>query len=197
MTTYILTGGNDRATPAFGLRLAKVVKQRIFHPIHILNCWFGTPREDWERLHAQRTAWFQDCLGLSTTVTLAFPDRFASQVVTANVVCIEGGDDTLLAYYLNQFRNLQQLFEGKIIIASSAGADYLATSYWAVDWREPRYGSKLLPVNIIVHYDSPFGINDPRGPIDWVKAEAELQQWIGPQETITPLREGELVVVEA
>lgn len=197
MTTYILTGGNDRATPGCGERLRTAVRGKITEPARILSCLFAIPREDWERQVAGRETWFKQVFGDDTSMTLAFPQEFVRQAREHNIVYIHGGDDALLGHYLNHTPNITELFAGKVVVGSSAGANWLSRAYYMVDWRGVYRGSGIVPLNIMVHYESAYGKDDPRGPIDWAKARAELQAFIGAEQTITPLREGEFVVVEA
>jgi hypothetical protein len=198
MTTYILVGGGDRKSTEYGKNLAAEVYKR--HPtstLHVLSCYFAEPREDWETKFAQRQEWFRQVFGEEAVIKLAFPDTFREQVKQADVIYIHGGDDTLLSYYLNQYGKISEMFAGKVVVGSSAGADWLSASFWTCDWRQTREGAGLVSLNIIVHYGSNFGSSDPRGVIDWERAEAELRAQLKPGGQITRLPEGEFVVFES
>ena len=196
-TKYILAGGNDRESYDYGKALAAEVFKTCTPPLRVVSCAFASPREDWEAKFSVRQEWFKQAFGGKTKVVMAFPDNFREQVREADVVYFHGGDDDLIAYRLSQFDKLSELFAGKVVAGSSAGADWLSAGFWTCDWRAVRQGSGLTPLNIIPHYESAtYGQDDPRGPIDWGKAKEQLQIAIGPDQKVTPLREGEFISIE-
>lgn len=198
MTTYILTGGNDRRSAGYTERLSEQAHKYLSRPrLHILSCMFAAPREDWEMKFQERSYWFRQVFGKDVHVEMAMPDVFAEQLKAVDVVYIHGGDDVLLAHYMDAFPTVSKMFEGKVVIGSSAGANWLSRMYWTCDWRGVRQGSGITDLNIIPHYESlTYGKDDPRGPINWQDSAAELRAAIGEHKEITLLREGELVVVE-
>lgn len=197
MTKYILVGGADRKYPTYTQALRAEIAKTLPGPLKVLSCFFAEPREVWEEKFALRERWFKESLGEATSITLAFPDTFRSQVKAADIIYLHGGDDVLLAHYLDDVSDLAGLWDGKIVIGSSAGANYLAKSYWTCDWRQVGKGGGLVDLNVIPHFDSEeYGTQDPRGPIDWTAARQELQTSLGPDGQVTLLREGEFVVVE-
>lgn len=198
VTKYILAGGGDyKNTQTFSPRLAAEVRKQITGPVKVLSCLFAEPREVWEAKFAKREPWFRQMFGDDTSVELAFPDVFSEQVSKADVVYLHGGDDALLGHYLDQVKDIRGLFADKIVVGSSAGANWLSSACWTCDWRAVRHGAGLVPLNIIVHYGSDFGEHDPRGPIDWQSAETDFQAVLETGAQITRLPEGEFVVFEA
>lgn len=193
-TRFILAGGNDRATKQYWQELAKATPHT--KPLHVLSCMFARDDTRWEKLFEEFREFFKIAFGNDVVLELASQDRLSEQIKAADVVYLHGGSDgeelkrTLLAV-----PGLQQQFEDKIVIGSSAGAQFLSTKFWSVGKREVREGAGLTPLNIIVHYGSDFGSDDPRGPIDWQRAEQELQKGIG-DENVTRLLEGKFVVYE-
>lgn len=197
MIKYILAGGNDRESENYGQALAAEIFKTHPKPVHILSCAFASPREEWEVKFNVREQWFKRAFGSKTQVAMASPGTFRRQVNEADVIYLHGGDEDLIAYRMRRFQNLTDLFAGKIIVGSSAGAGWLANTFWTCDWREVRQGSGLAPLNIIPHYgSSTYGKDDPRGPIDWQKANQALQAAIGSVQVVTPLHEGQFTVVE-
>jgi hypothetical protein len=196
MTRYILAGGADRHAPDYPAALEAAVGT-MSQPPRILSCLFAVPREDWEEKLSQFVAFFKGVFGEATVCTLAFPDTFYEQAAAADIIYIHGGDDALLAHYMESYPDLTtRLFKDKIVVGSSAGASFLSSSYWTCDWRAVRKGSGITPFNVVVHYESDFGATDPRGPIDWQQARAELQAHVG-AEAVTPLAEGAVVAYDA
>ncbi|HSX31008.1 MAG TPA: Type 1 glutamine amidotransferase-like domain-containing protein [Candidatus Saccharimonadales bacterium] len=197
MTKYILVGGADRASPNYLHDLKAEIAKTIHGPLRVLSCFFAEPREVWEEKFKVRIAWFRSGLGDKTHLDLAFPDSFEQQVQASDVIYLHGGDDVLLAHYLDNIPDLAKLWDGKVIVGSSAGANYLARYYWTCDWRQARQGRGLTDLNVIPHFESlQYGKLDPRGPIDWAAARHELQTLVEPGGHVTPLREGQFVAVE-
>jgi hypothetical protein len=72
----------------------------------------------------------------------------------------------------------------------------LATHFWTCDWRLCLDGLGILPIKFIPHYESDFGADDPRGPIDWQKAYDELAVYGDTSLPIHALTESEFIVLE-
>lgn len=193
-TKYILAGGNDRASSKYWDELSKAIGELTSQ--RVLSCFFAQPREDWEAKFDGFDSFFKLAFGDNLIRELAFPEKFIEQVSEADIVYLHGGDDELLAHYMDNYQGLAEMFSGKVIIGSSAGADFLSKQYWTCDWRQARTGSGLTSLNIIVHYGSDYGKDDPRGPIDWADVEASFAKKLAPDESITQLPEGTFVVFE-
>ncbi len=193
-TRYILAGGNDRSTKTYWENLAKVIEHD--KPLRVLSCMFAREPERWKDLHQEFNKFFKLAFGEKMTSELADPKYFREQISIADVVYLHGGDTKRLKELLAPFKNLQKMFEGKTVIGSSAGAQFLSRQYWSCGTRKTGTGSGLTPINTIVHYGSDFGSDEPRGPIDWEKAEQALQSVVG-NEKVTRLPEGQFVKVEA
>jgi len=58
-------------------------------------------------------------------------------------------------------------------------------------------GLGILPIRFIAHFNSNYGTSDPRGPIDWNEAYAQLEKYGDITLPIIALEEGEFVVFEA
>ena len=79
---------------------------------------------------------------------------FVSQVEKADVVFLEGGDTNRMLTTLRGCLDLKELFIGKTIIGSSAGAyalGALGTSHGEIHARK---GLGVLPLRIVCHYKS-------------------------------------------
>jgi hypothetical protein len=196
MTRYILAGGADKKYPAYARALVAEIRKTASGPVKVLACMFAKPREEWEIKFPVWQQWWNEALGPETQLELAFPDVFAEQIKRADVVYLCGGDDALLAAYLEKIADLTELWKDKIVIGSSAGAGYLAKSYWTCDWRQVRSGSEITDFHIIPHFESEeYGKDDPRGPIDWQAALRDLQATLPKGGQVTVLHESEFVVV--
>jgi hypothetical protein len=194
MTRYILAGGGDLRSPTYISDLSKVLASEQ-RPLNILNCMFARPREEWEEAFGQWQPYMAYYFGADTRPVLADPYKFEEQLASADVVYLHGGDDVLLAHYLERYKHLAKRFRGKTIIGSSAGATFLCTYGWTCDWRKVWKGSGIVKARVIVHYESNFGANNPRGPIDWEAAKQALE----PYDHKLPmhcLHEGEFTIIE-
>ena len=196
MTKYILNSGGlkDKTEKAriFNLEIIKNLGPKP----RILFCHFAQPRESWEekfQLYSQR---FLDSMpsDIQAEVALAFPDKFVDQVKNSDAIIIHGGDDDLLLARLKQY-NLPALWAGKVVAGSSAGSDALVKYFWTCDWRQVKEGLGILPLKFIPHYQSDYGIDSPRGPIDWKKAYQELDNY-GEKLPIHTPPEGDYVIIE-
>jgi len=199
MTTYILVGGYDsKMTDEWSAKMRNTVLEKINgDKPRILSVPFASLREDWEwKFRDRRMPAFERLYGKDFQAKLAYPDTFREDAKWANVVFLHGGDTTLLAHYLNKFDNLHELFADKVVIGSSAGAEYLAAFGYELDWRRAHVGSSrgFVQAAILVHYRSDYSENDPRGPIDWIKVEQELRA--ATDLPVYLLREGEFEVFE-
>jgi hypothetical protein len=126
---------------------------------------------------------------------LAIPQGFETQCAKADVIYFHGGDDYLLQYWMRHY-NLANLFKDKTVGTNSASSNMLATHFWTCDWRQCMDGLGVLRIKFIPHYQSDFGKDDPRGPIEWQKAYAELTAYGDSNLEIHALQEGEFIVID-
>ena len=128
-------------------------------------------------------------------LTLADPSTFEEQVRDSDAIYIHGGDDHLITYWLQKF-NIPELWDGKVVATNSAGSDVLSTHFWTCDWRKLMDGLAILPIKVIPHFDSDYGADDPRGPVNWELAKRELEKYGNTELPVYALPEGEFIVIE-
>lgn len=156
MTKYILHGGYTRvdneSNRAFFTELVKDVPSGGT----VLLVYFASePGDDIEqRFNNHR----KQILNLIKDKTLNFEqadtENFISQLRKAQAVYFNGGDTNILLRSLSRYSNLINLFKGKTIAGSSAGA-YALVSYGTAHSEEHvRKGLGALPVRVICHYKS-------------------------------------------
>lgn len=197
MTKYILhaggiTNSKDNGAAFFG----EVIKGLGDNP-KILFCFFAQPRERWDEKFNGYSQGFIKRVNknIKPSFDLAMPDTFESQIKECGAIMIQGGDDYLLRYWLNQF-DIPKIWEGKVVSGSSAGSDSLSAHFWTGDWRECMDGLGIVPVKFIPHFKSEYGSDDPRGPINWDRAYKELENYGNKSLPIHALKEGEFIVFE-
>lgn len=197
MTKYILNSGGLGDNPKKANLFYNEMLKDLGSKPKILFCFFARPREDWEKTFDKYKSNFLELIekDLEPIIELAFPDKFIKQVNNNDVIIIFGGDDILIQYWLKQY-DLPKLWEGKVVAGSSAGSNALVNSSWTCDWRKCIDGLNILPIKFIPHYNSDFGIDDPRGEIDWEKAYKEISEYGDKSFKIYALEEGDFVVIE-
>lgn len=195
MTTYILAGGNDKENIQFGAKLARTVGELISvpRPLRILSCPFATEPSIWEQKFAGRATWLRS-LFPGAVVEQAVPETLIEQIKHADVVYFHGGAARILLDFMATVPDLEPYFEGKVVIGSSAGADYLSKAFYTCVDRRPMRGRGIVAKNIMPHYLSTGFDSDEAGPLDWSAAEHELREFVN-GEPIVPITEGDFVVV--
>lgn len=88
------------------------------------------------------------------TFTKADQDNFIHQVQKADAVFLQGGDTNRLISALEKYSDLSELFKGKTIIGSSAGAYALAVLCTSHSEAVVRKGLGILPLRVVCHYQS-------------------------------------------
>lgn len=197
MTKYVLNSGGWRNNPELAKKFFAEVAKGLGSAPRLLLCCFAQPREDWEE---RFVAYSKDIhtffpQGIFPVITLAFPETFVEQMKVTDILYMHGGDDHLLQYWLRQF-DIPNVWDNKVVATGSASSNALALHFWTCDWRKCMDGLGILPIKFLPHYESPYGAEDPRGPIDWRGAYEELKQYGDSLLPMHALKEGEYVVIE-
>jgi hypothetical protein len=197
MTKYILNSGGIKNSLKFKRLFHEEIIKNLGSEPKILLCNFAQGREYWEvKFPAYVEAILEDMPdGVRPAFELAMPDTFVAQIKEADAIYFHGGDGDLLHYWMGKYK-LPELFKDKVVATNSASSDMLAVSFWTCDWRSCADGFGILPIKFIPHFESQFGSNDPRGPVDWHKAYNELKVYGDTALPIYALKEGEFEVFE-
>jgi hypothetical protein len=197
MTKYVLNSGGIKRQPKLKKQFHQELVKGLGNTPKFLMCNFAQGREYWEpKFPGYCKAISEDMPpGVQPSFELALPATFTEQCKRADVIYFHGGDDHLLQYWMKQFK-LHDLFKNKVVATNSASSDMLATHCWACDWRACAEGLAVLPIKFIPHYQSDFGHDDPRGPIDWQQAYNDLAAYGDTSLPIHALKEGEFIVME-
>jgi hypothetical protein len=197
MTKYVLNSGGLRRHPQPRKRFHQELVKGLGGRPRFLVSAFTRSREHWESKFQEFHGFIQKDVpeGVAPVFELAMPSQFTEQCGRADVIYFLGGDVDLLHYWTDRF-DLPVLFRGKVVGTNSASSWLLSASFWSCDWRECKDGLGILPIKFIAHYQSDFGADDPRGPIDWQKAYADLAAYGDTSLPIHALKEGEFIVIE-
>lgn len=197
MSKYILAGGKDRKFPEYWSALAtEIGSTKSERPFRVLSCFFSQSLSDWNKKFELFVPHFKIAFGEDAECKLASLDNFLDELNECDIVYLHGGTTHMLKGTLSKYKNIADHFKDKVVVGSSAGANYLSVKGWSPGMREVIDGAGIVPLNVIVHFGSNYGDDDPRGPIDWEKAEQDLRLAIEPNATITRLTEGSFIVVE-
>lgn len=196
MTKHVLESGGIRNQPELKRQFHQELIQGLGNNPKFLLCNFAQGREYWEvKFPSYAASIKEDMPGdVMPTFTLAMPNAFEQQCRDADVIYFHGGDDHLVQYRMRKF-DIPKLFEDKVVATNSASSNMLATHYWTCDWRACGDGLGILPIKFIPHFESTYGTDDPRGPIDWQNAKSELAEYGDKTLPIYALKEGEYKVV--
>lgn len=196
MTRYILAGGNDRAEGGYGPRLAAEIRRQFSGSIRLLSCFFADPEDQWRHKASYWEPWFKTCLGSGLEYELASLETFLEQAVAADVIYLHGGESNeLILERMQTLPDAAKAFEDKVVVGSSAGANYLSRKFWTRSKRQVMDGAGLVPCGVMVHYgsvDGGFG----SGVVDWPDAERAVRAALGPDVDLLKIPEGQLVVLE-
>jgi len=194
MTKYVLNSGGLKNQPSLTKEFFAEAVKGLGNKPRVLMCLFALPRQDWEKRFASDCRSMEASLpeGVAAVFDLAFPDTFAEQIGRSEMIFIRGGDDHLIDHWMRKF-DIPRIWEGKVIATSSAGSDVLCNSFWTCDWRTCMDGLGILPIKFLPHFESDYGNDDPRGPVDWQNALSELKAYKDGL-PVHALKEGEFVV---
>jgi len=198
MTKYVLNSGGLKNNPQRARDFFAEMLKGLGDKPRILICCFAQPREIWEQNFAKDKDNSRETFpeGVEPVFELAFPDMFKEQIQKADVLYMHGGDDHLIKYWLEKF-DIPNIWEGKVVATSSASSHVLSKHFWTCDWRKCMDGLGILPIKFLAHYKSEYGMDDPRGPVDWEQGYKELEAYGDTTLPIHALEEGDYIVIEA
>lgn len=195
MTRYILAGGSDRAHDEYGGRLNEAIRDVKEGPLKVLSCLFSQDRDIWTEKFEDWKRWFVDNLGKDSEVQLASPDSFLDQIAWADVIYLHGGRTSNLEAAMQPFEDLERYFEGKVVVGSSAGTNFLSKVYFSPKQNSVGSGRGIIPLNTIVHYGAQSDGEVSLDKDEWKAVVQRVREVVG-DEPVTLLPEGEFVVLE-
>lgn len=192
MTKFILAGGYPTKTEDGGALFAQELVKGFDEPVRILDCLFARPEDTWTEVFQKDRLFFSSKLKQNIILELAEPGQFVEQLRRADVVYFRGGTTKSLIAALKGCVGWEKELESKTVAGTSAGANFLAKYYYSLGNLEVHEGLGVLPIKVIVHYESDF--NAPN--IHWDTAYQDLKV-AGEELPIYPIREGEFDVIES
>jgi len=177
MTKYLLNSGGIRNNPRRGDEFFREMVKDLGPSPRLLLVHFAQPRETWEIKYPEYVERIKAAMppGVQPSFELAMPETFVEQVAASDALYLHGGDDHLIQYWLRKF-SVPSIWEGKVVATNSASSHALVQHFWTCDHRQCMDGLGIIPIKFLAHFQSTYGNDDPRGPIDWAKAKGELSQ---------------------
>lgn len=86
------------------------------------------------------------------TFEIANNESFLEQIKSSDVIYFNGGRTLKLLDVLKKFPDFRNLFDGKIVVGESAGANVLARYFYSPNADSVGEGLGFLPIKIIPHY---------------------------------------------
>ncbi|OGI86340.1 hypothetical protein A3A01_02130 [Candidatus Nomurabacteria bacterium RIFCSPLOWO2_01_FULL_39_17] len=153
MTKFVLHGGFNKEKGFIQDEFFLEMLKNTPPDVKILLVYFAE-REDLLQLRIEQSKeQFNKNKGSKNLdVKIASEDTFVEDCIWADIICIYGGRTVKLMEVLKKYKNLEQLFTGKIIAGDSAGANVLGQLFYSKNSKEIGKGLRILPFKIIVHY---------------------------------------------
>lgn len=155
MTKYFLHGGMTGVSCENNDNYYKEILNSVSGPAKVLLVYFAAEKDRWNELaewHKDKFMAQADGKEIEFQIASDDLDEFAKQIKWCDIVYIRGGSTPMLQSQLEKVSNLQELFEGKIVAGSSAGAIAFAKYYYDQDSDKIFEGLDILHVKMITHY---------------------------------------------
>jgi peptidase E len=158
MTKFILHGGFDKDKEYIKDEFFQEALRDTPADVKIFLVFFAEPEEYLQLRIEQCKGQFNNNKGSKKLeFKMASEENFLEECAWADVIFLSGGRTVNLLESLKKFQNLSQVFEGKIIVGDSAGANALGHSFYSRKTKAINEGLGILPFKIIVHYADDMG----------------------------------------
>jgi len=156
MTKYILHGGAVRHNTLDNKKFFIELARSLSDGATILFVPFAREKKLWIDLLEKTKEKFSSAVpDKQFTLILASEDieKFAEQIKEADAIYSIGGDTHSLLSYVKKVSNIEQLWHGKTVAGSSAGAQMLCKYFYDNDTDGCYEGLGILDVKIFVHWN--------------------------------------------
>lgn len=155
MTKFILHGGYTSTPSIHNTNFFKEMVKGLSEPVKILNVYFAAEKGKWQELFEDDKNKFSSFNpGIKMEFTLASDDMdtLIGQIKSTDVVYIRGGRELLVYEIFRKIENLKELFDGKVVGGSSAGAYVLSKYFYSNSRDSIQEGTGVLPIKCFAHY---------------------------------------------
>lgn len=155
MTRYILHGGETGRQSVDNQKFFNESTNSLSSDAIILCVYFARDKELWLEMFEQDKINFSSSSQQKIFNFTLADDKIPvlkEQIKKADVIYLRGGDTEMLKKALSKIQNFNELWQNKIIAATSAGA-YILSKYYYSNSRDNIYeGFGILPIKTFCHY---------------------------------------------
>lgn len=155
MTKYILHGGATSNKTEDNKKFFFEITNSLSNKINLLCVYFSRPKKEWSKLFEQDKVNFSSASPQKVFNFILASDKIHTlidQIKKADAIYFRGGDVELLKKTLNKIKNLKELWNGKVVAGSSAGAYVLSKYYYWASKDMLGEGLGILPIKTFCHY---------------------------------------------
>src|SRR3989344_5931234 len=153
MTKYILHGGNSKEINSDNDSFFREMTAGTAGRTTVLLNYFSRKDNEVESCAEEdKKRFLQSSDNKDLVFEIARPESLAEQLVQVDEMYMRGGETKKLVESISLTKNLENLFEGKIIAGSSAGVYVLAKYYWENDINELGKGLGIFDFKVFCHY---------------------------------------------
>jgi len=153
-TKYILHGGYTRKKNAENIKFFTEFFRDIPENGTILAVLFASENDGDENYFKKFCGRLKNYTSKEVTFLKANRDDFIEQATKSDAIFLQGGNTRRILKVMRDYKNLSEVFAGKTIAGSSAGAYTLATLGTSHDEKNMREGLGILPLRVVCHYES-------------------------------------------
>lgn len=191
----ILAGGSDTDYSDYWKGLSEVVLREQKNP-SILSCMFSLDRADRPLRHEVFDVIFRSYFGTKCTIEYAGEGIFYEQISRADVIYLHGGVTEKLINAIPNVDGFKDAVKGKIVIGSSAGANFLSLAGFSPKRGEVISGSGLVSAGVVVHYGITSFKDTTYSHEFWRTAAQKVREQLGAEFPLLLLPEGQFVVLD-
>lgn len=119
----------------------------------LINCFARDEKQVVEKVKRHKERLLLHGVNKKLEFKVANLEEFDDQIRWSDVIYIDGGDTFQLVKKLSFSRNLEKLFEGKVVGGSSAGVYVLAKYFYSNDVGRIGKGLGILNIKAYCHYE--------------------------------------------
>lgn len=195
MTKFILAGGSDSQYPNYWQELDRVLASETSNKA-VLSCMFSRDIEDRTEAHHRFDHLFKEHLSSVETIVHATEEKFYDQIDQTDIVYLHGGSTEKLLAAIPDTSKFLEAVKGKIVIGSSAGANFLSKACYSPSKQALMNGSGILPVGVVVHYGVDSFKEQSFTIQFWQAVADEVRGQLSIEDILLLLHEGQFVLIQ-
>lgn len=172
MRRLILLGGRPWLAKDEGEQFVNTLFRHAPQDVKLAFCIFAQPESEWEETRIWNVNLFKRFKGeRKVDYQTLTPENFAEASAWADIIYVPGGDPFQLLDTLKACGDIAKLWDGKVIVGSSAGADLFCEGFTFLQNKTFGHGLGWVKASCIPHWQSETF--EGYTPKDWDEVEAE------------------------